>query len=450
MMVAIGNELQDGRYKTPVVLFNPYGGESESKGFSRNAVDQQELIKILSEIVDKGYKVVLLPNSKSWGTREIATDLLNSLPEQIRKNCVVSDDPMTDAKLFKYYVGFSDYVLTVEGGMMHLAFNMGKPFGVVIKPGAGPAKWIPYRRTSMQGVVQDVGDAVRLYRERRIEQDNAMSTWQDFVVGGIKENPAWLQDPVYQRFRDHALGDPNTDPVAMVAQAKRAMEDFGIEVKKGGMGVVLGFGRKGIGEIELGQIYDDFQLSKVNGVDWVDYRVKEVAEGLQAKGYDPQKITLHHANMRDMKEEIKDDSTDLVYGFGLEGVGLLDIDQGLAQELVRVLAPGGISYLIAKPNADALAVLQQSGQIFKYSEKGSLLVFKKNATKGGIDFNTDKINLDVQNSGETIRYNIDPAMVQQLQNATGFMPVIIDIHPTGSLLQFLGMKGGADQPMAVH
>jgi hypothetical protein len=46
----------------------------------------------------------------------------------------------------------------------------------------------------------------------------------------------------------------------------------------------------------------------------------------------------------------------------------------------------------------------------------------------------------VQNSGEAIRFNIDPAMLERLQNATGFSPIIIDIHPTTSLPQFLGMK----------
>ena len=270
--------------------------------------------------------------------------------------------------------------------------------------------------------------------------DSAMFSWQDFVAGGIKENPAWAQDPVYQRFRDHGLGDSNTDPVGMVSGAKRAMEDFGIKVQDGGVGLVLGFGRKGIGEVELGKVRDDFGLKQVHGVDWVDYRVREVAEGLREKGYNPQEILLHHANMNDLKGEIQDGTIDLVYGFGLEGIGLLDVDRNLASELVRILAPAGVVYLLAKPGAEALAVLNQSGEVFRYSEKSSVFVFKKNGTKGGIDFNTDKMNLQVQNGGEAIRFNVDPAMLQRLQNATGFSPVIIDIHPTTSLPQFLGMK----------
>ena len=46
---------------------------------------------------------------------------------------------------------------------------------------------------------------------------------------------------------------------------------------------------------------------------------------------------------------------------------------------------------------------------------------------GGIDFNSDKMDLQVQNAGKSIRFKIDPAMLQQLQNAPGFVPVIVNI-----------------------
>ncbi|MBF0388170.1 MAG: hypothetical protein HQL20_10025 [Candidatus Omnitrophica bacterium] len=57
--------------------------------------------------------------------------------------------------------------------------------------------------------------------------------------------------------------------------------------------------------------------------------------------------------------------------------------------------------------------------------------------KGGIDFNTDKMNLLVHNGGDATGSNIDPAMFQQLQNATGFMPVVMDIQPLTSISQFI-------------
>jgi hypothetical protein len=58
---------------------------------------------------------------------------------------------------------------------------------------------------------------------------------------------------------------------------------------------------------------------------------------------------------------------------------------------------------------------------------------------GGIDLKTAKMNLQVQNEGAQIKFNIDPAMLQRLQNAPGFVPVIINIQPMTDLRVFLGL-----------
>jgi len=59
---------------------------------------------------------------------------------------------------------------------------------------------------------------------------------------------------------------------------------------------------------------------------------------------------------------------------------------------------------------------------------------------GGIDFNSDKMNLQLQNAGKEIKFHIDPAMLKQLQNAPGFVPVIINIQPMTHLRVFLGLN----------
>ena len=65
----------------------------------------------------------------------------------------------------------------------------------------------------------------------------------------------------------------------------------------------------------------------------------------------------------------------------------------------------------------------------------AMVVDKK--LKGGIDFTTNRTPLEVQNAGEGIKFHIDPAMLQQLQNAPGFVPVIINIQPMTNLTEFL-------------
>ena len=99
------------------------------------------------------------------------------LPYSIRKHCIVAEEPSVDSKEFKYYLKWAKGVVTVEGGMMHLAYNMRKPFGVIIKSGAGSARWMPYGRTTDQEVIKDVD---------QMFQDHAMARGQDFVFSGTK------------------------------------------------------------------------------------------------------------------------------------------------------------------------------------------------------------------------------------------------------------------------
>jgi len=58
---------------------------------------------------------------------------------------------------------------------------------------------------------------------------------------------------------------------------------------------------------------------------------------------------------------------------------------------------------------------------------------------GGIDFTANKIPLEFKNAGEAIKFHIDPAMLAQLQNSMGFVPVIFSVKPMINLRQFLGV-----------
>ncbi|MBF0490899.1 MAG: hypothetical protein HQL15_09895, partial [Candidatus Omnitrophica bacterium] len=61
-------------------------------------------------------------------------------------------------------------------------------------------------------------------------------------------------------------------------------------------------------------------------------------------------------------------------------------------------------------------------------------------TRGGIDFNADKMNLQIQNSGRGIKFKMDPAMLAQLQKSQGFEPVVNAIEPLVDLRMFLELK----------
>jgi len=59
---------------------------------------------------------------------------------------------------------------------------------------------------------------------------------------------------------------------------------------------------------------------------------------------------------------------------------------------------------------------------------------------GGIDLTPANMHLQTQNAGEGIKFHMDSAMLKQLQNAPGFVPVIINIKPITDLRQFLGAQ----------
>lgn len=71
------------------------------------------------------------------------------------------------------------------------------------------------------------------------------------------------------------------------------------------------------------------------------------------------------------------------------------------------------------------------------------------AKKGGIDFNAEGMDLQTKNDGGTINFTTDPALLKQLQNASGLYPVIINIQPLGDLKLFLGLNSALQEPQKV-
>ena len=69
---------------------------------------------------------------------------------------------------------------------------------------------------------------------------------------------------------------------------------------------------------------------------------------------------------------------------------------------------------------------------------------KEEPLRGGIDLTPAKMNLqtkiDAAQGGPGIKFHLDPALLEQLQSAPGFVPVIIDMHPVTDIRLFLGIK----------
>jgi len=76
-----------------------------------------------------------------------------------------------------------------------------------------------------------------------------------------------------------------------------------------------------------------------------------------------------------------------------------------------------------------------------FGDNGLVIKARTKVTKarsGGIDLTEANIGLQTQNSGNEIKFHMDQAMMEELKNARGFVPVIINIQPLKNLAEFLG------------
>ena len=65
-----------------------------------------------------------------------------------------------------------------------------------------------------------------------------------------------------------------------------------------------------------------------------------------------------------------------------------------------------------------------------------------NTPKGGIDFNTDQMRLNVRKQGSGVGINFDPELIKKFESGDfqGFMPIIINIRPITNIASMLGIS----------
>jgi hypothetical protein len=117
-----------------------------------------------------------------------------------------------------------------------------------------------------------------------------------------------------------------------------------------------------------------------------------------------------------------------------------DIENEVAVQVSEAIGSG------YKPMFESLKslmsnVLHQLIRMTNIGEKSpGDLAMKAQKDKGGIDLTPANMNLQTQNAGKAIKFHLNPAQLAQLQNAPGFVPVIINIQPMNNLREFLGLN----------
>jgi hypothetical protein len=126
----------------------------------------------IRELIKEGYFVLLFPNDTRWGDKQqaekVAKEARENLTPEEQESLMIISGPSGDIEgisgnriktggLIKHWVDYSDHVVTVEGGMMHLAYNLGKPFTLIRKSGVDSVKWNPLLRDRSQRIVPGQG-----------------------------------------------------------------------------------------------------------------------------------------------------------------------------------------------------------------------------------------------------------------------------------------------------
>jgi len=159
-------------------------------------------------------------------------------------------------------------------------------------------------------------------------------------------------------------------------------------------------------------------------------------------------VRLVKGNVRHM--EFPDESFDLVNeSYLLVHFPRAEEFTAALKEIMRVLKKGGVfvsgSETPYSTPDQFKAILKDLGYDVRIEGKyRKLYIYKAQEdealtgqAKGGIDLNAGTMDLDVRSNGEGIALRMDPARLKQLQQAPGFVPVIINIAPVADLKAFL-------------
>ncbi len=227
----------------PIAMVNPFGGRGALKGYVPATRDG--LAREIRALVAEGFFVVLLPNGTPWGTRAFASGVVRLLPAEARASVVVAPDPQgrpADRKprrasapetlshadrimrCFKYFAIYADLAVTVEGWLMHLAHQLGRPYRLLLLPYSHPFAWHPYGSDGHQRVVTNMNAT---WNEGSATTDLLVASARPplpgyprkdvlrFVLQGLGE----LDDPAALAPLFQACASPDRDVRATAAEA---------------------------------------------------------------------------------------------------------------------------------------------------------------------------------------------------------------------------------------
>ncbi|MCG8430234.1 MAG: class I SAM-dependent methyltransferase, partial [Candidatus Omnitrophica bacterium] len=160
----------------PIIFFNGFGGIDEFKGFMNDekairiargdywnyVFTYKDMAVMIGKLIDNGCFVAIFPHEEAvWASRAQAQRVKDQLSRDQQEYVAIlpglkgtPELPQELAqKWIKYWFNEADHVVTVEGGMGHLAYGLGRSFTLIRIGGAGKPVWHPYPLARWQRII---------------------------------------------------------------------------------------------------------------------------------------------------------------------------------------------------------------------------------------------------------------------------------------------------------
>lgn len=146
---------RQSHYQPSLALLNPFGGTREEKGFIRS--ENHAVVSEILRLLDRCDRVAIIPNGSPWGDTRRLQAIASLLPRCLRQRVITSLPSCATAPYETIeLIRSAERIVTVEGGLAHLAMASGKPVEVILARESGaPLTWLP-RRTHREQTVRSL------------------------------------------------------------------------------------------------------------------------------------------------------------------------------------------------------------------------------------------------------------------------------------------------------
>jgi len=115
-----------------------------------------------------------------------------------------------------------------------------------------------------------------------------------------------------------------------------------------------------------------------------------------------------------------------------QGIRLEDIQKRISEQSIPRPALDEVVNVLLD---NKFKIYDKNNKEITSAEWNKAMVIQRNT--GGIDLTPANFDLQTQSAGGGISFHIDPAMLQELRDSPGFVPLVISVQPLKSLIEFL-------------